>query len=134
MLAGMTELLGVHHVALTVRDLDVSADWSAAVLGFEELFREADDERRACIMRSPDDSVVVGVVEHRAGDDEAYDPTRLGLDHLAFTVGSRAALAHWSQRLTDAGVTHSGVIDTPRGGILNFKDPDGLALALFWDG
>ncbi len=32
------------------------------------------------------------------------------------------------------GVTHSGVIDTPRGGILNFKDPDSLALALFWDG
>jgi glyoxylase I family protein len=129
----MTELLGVHHVALTVRDCDASAAWYASVLGFDEVFREDADGRRACIVRSPDGSIVLGVGEHDDGGDQPFDPRRLGLDHLALTVGSRAALDEWAQRLTDAGVKHSGVIDIPIGAILNFKDPDGLALALFWD-
>jgi glyoxylase I family protein len=133
MLFGMTDLSGVHHVALTVRDLEVSVAWYAAVLGFEELFREDGGDHRACIMRSPDGSVVVGIGEHDGTGDEPFDPRRLGLDHLAFTVSSRAALDEWERRLTEAGVTHSGVIEIPLGGILNFKDPDDLALALFWD-
>ena len=42
----MTELLGFHHCALTVRNRDASAAWYAEVLGFEELFREEGDDRR----------------------------------------------------------------------------------------
>ena len=38
-----------------------------------------------------------------------------------------------SERLAARGVDHSGVIDVPPGAILNFKDPDGIGLALFWD-
>ena len=28
---------------------------------------------------------------------------------------------------------HSGAVEVPPGAILNFEDPDGIALALFWD-
>lgn len=31
------------------------------------------------------------------------------------------------------GVGHGGVVELPIGAILNFEDPDGIALALFWD-
>jgi len=133
MLWVMTELIGFHHVGITVTDLDKSAKWYADVLGFEELFREESDERRASVMRFPGGSTGVGLVEHRANDGTAFDPTRLGLDHLAFTVATQAEMEQWAQRLTAAGVEHSGAIDIPPGAILNFKDPDGVALSLFWD-
>jgi glyoxylase I family protein len=129
----MAELLGFHHVALTVGDRDASAAWYAEVLGFEELFREEGDERRACVMRFPGGGYGVGLVEHVTDAFESFDARRGGLDHLAFTVGSREELEQWAARLAAADVECSGVIDIPPGAILNFKDPDGLALALFWE-
>lgn len=133
MLVGMTDIHGIHHVALTVSDRDASAAWYAEVLGFEELFREEGEERRACVMRFRGGGHSVGLVEHTPGHPDEFDPTRRGLDHVAFTVGSREVLGQWADRLTAAGVEHSGPIDVPPGAILNFKDPDGISLALFWD-
>ncbi|HSB86174.1 MAG TPA: hypothetical protein VLD86_07700, partial [Ilumatobacteraceae bacterium] len=62
------------------------------------------------------------------------DPRRQGLDHLAFTVADREELDRWAEQLDKLGVDNSGVIDVPVGAILNFKDPDEIGLALFWDG
>ena len=131
---GMIELLGFHHVAVTVRDCDASAAWYASVLGFEEVFREESEERRGCVMRFPGGNWGVGLVEHTAtAPADGFDPVRLGLDHLAFTVASQEALEAYAEHLTAAGVESSGPFFSPRGGILNFKDPDGIALAVFWD-
>lgn len=129
----MDDISGLHHVALTVRDRDTSASWYADVLGFEELFREDGEDRRACVMRFHGGGYSVGLVEHRTSADVPFDPAHRGLDHLAFTIPSREALDLWARRLTAAGVDHSGPIDIPAGAILNFKDPDGISLALFWD-
>jgi glyoxylase I family protein len=129
----VNELSGIHHVALTVGDLERSVAWYTSVLGFEELFREGNDASRACVLRYPGTMFGIGLVQHTADNGTAFDPTRRGLDHAAFTVASRQALDEWARRLTVAGVTHSGAIDVPPGAILNFKDPDGIALALFWD-
>lgn len=129
----MAELIGFHHVALTVRDLDTSLSWYTDVLGFELVFREEGDGRRAAVLKFRNGSFGVGLVEHRPTDDEPFDARRLGLDHVAFTVGSQPELDQWAARLTESGVDHSGAIDVPPGAILNFKDPDGIALSLFWD-
>ena len=59
----------------------------------------------------------------------------LGLVELFREDGDerRADLDEWIRRLDDRDVAHSGVIDVPTGAILNCKDPDGIALAIFWD-
>lgn len=129
----MARVVGTHHVALTVRSRDESAAWYASTLGFEELFREDADDRRACVMRFPGGGYSVGLVEHTPAEDDRFDPHRPGLDHVAFTVPSREELEEWGRELTDAGVEHSGVVEVPPGAIVNFKDPNGIALALFWD-
>jgi glyoxylase I family protein len=128
----MTTLLGFHHAGLSVRDLDASVDWYQRVLGLDVRFHEPGETRRATVMNFADGSFAVGLVEHR-GNTADFDPRHTGLDHLAFTVGSREELDAWHDRLTEAGAESSGTIDVPSGAILNFKDPDGIALALFWE-
>lgn len=129
----MPELVGVHHVSLSVSDRDRSAAWYAEVLGFVELLREDGELRRAAVMRFPGGGYSVGLTEHLPVDEAGFDPRHRGLDHVAFTVADRAGLDEWARRLDEAGIEHSGVVTVPVGAILNFRDPDGIALALFWD-
>ncbi len=128
----MTALAGFHHVALTVTDLDRSERWYADVLDLAVLFREEGEDRRAVVMRFAHGPIGIGLVEFR-GPKDRFDAHRTGLDHLAFSVATEDDLDAWATRLTAAGVEHSGAIAVPPGAILNFRDPDGIALALFWD-
>jgi glyoxylase I family protein len=127
----MRRLASFHHVALSVSDRDTSAAWYAQVLGFEEVFREEQAGRKACVMRFAGGGYSIALVEH-VGGGAAFDPRTRGLDHLAFSV-ARDDLDAWATRLSDAGVEHSGPIEIEVGTILNFKDPDGISLALFRD-
>jgi glyoxylase I family protein len=129
----VTDLAEIHHIALTVADLDASVDWYAQILGFEPVLREESEARRACVMQIPGATYQLGLVQHASSAGDPFDPTRHGLDHLALTVDSHERLDEWAERLSAAGIEHSGPIDIPPGAILNFKDPDGISLALFWD-
>lgn len=129
----VTELAGFHHIALTVRDLEASASWYERVLDLHELFREEVEQRRAVVFRfATGTNAAVGLVWH-ADTNGSFDPVNVGLDHASFVVRQREDLDGWARRLDDEGVAHSGVVDVPPGAMLNFNDPDGIALALFWD-
>lgn len=64
---------------------------------------------------------------------ELFDPTVVGLDHAAWSVATRADLDRWQELLEARGIVHSAIVDLGVASILNLKDPDGIALALFWD-
>ncbi|HEY7625767.1 MAG TPA: VOC family protein [Ilumatobacteraceae bacterium] len=129
----MPNLSGFHHVALTVSNCDASTEWYRSTMGMEEVFREEAEHRRACVMSFPGHPYGIGLVEHVGHDLAVFDPRRQGLDHVAFAVADRAELDRWAEHLDELGVENSGVIEVPIGAILNFKDPDRIALSLFWD-
>jgi catechol 2,3-dioxygenase-like lactoylglutathione lyase family enzyme len=129
----VAELQGLHHAALTVSDREVSARWYVRVLGMVVLFREDGEHRRSAVLSFAGGAYSVGLVEHLPGDPASFDARHRGLDHLAFTVETRDAMVEWARRLDHHHVAHSGVLDVDTGAILNFQDPDGIPLALFWD-
>ncbi len=67
-----------------------------------------------------------------AQQGDAFDPDRVGLDHLSLRVGSVAELHAAAERLTAAGIEHGEVTDLPPFGlmILSLQDPDGINLEL----
>ena len=129
----VNRVAGFHHTALTVGDLDRSTAWYEQVFDLEPMFEEHDDGRRATIYRFAGTDCMLGLVQHGEGASDGFDPESVGLDHLAFTVPTREAIDGWATHLAALGIEHSGVIEIPPGAILNFRDPDGIQLAMFWD-
>jgi glyoxylase I family protein len=125
------DLAGLHHVALTVSDLDASTTWYRDVLGLPEQTRLEGENRRWAVLEVPGSAQQLGLVEH-TGVSGPFAPQNLGLDHVAFSVRTADDLASWASRLEQRSIASSGVIDTPFGGMLHFHDPDGIALSLFW--
>src|SRR5262245_49915434 len=97
----MPDLTGVQHIALTVTDVQRSADWYAQVFGLREVarFEEGGGARQKVILTDPGRRLLVGLVEHRGTQAERFDERRPGLDHLAFAVTGRAELDAWAAHL-----------------------------------
>jgi glyoxylase I family protein len=123
---------GASHVSFSVCDIDRSLRWYREVFAAEVMLDEQADHRRAVVLTLPASELLVGLCEFNQRQHEPFDPTRTGLDHFAFSVESRGDLDEWASHLEARGVEHSGVLEVPPGAILNFKDPDGIALALMW--
>jgi glyoxylase I family protein len=129
---------GIHHIGFTVRDVDASAAWYEDVLGFRRVggYTAPDGARRKVFLRHDGLRTRLGLTQHREGDQQAFDETRVGLDHLAFGVTSLAELEEWAERLSDRAVTHSPIAPAnsiPGAFALVFRDPDNIQLELFAD-
>ena len=125
------------HVRLTVTDIARSRAFYDEVFGLPvafELPADADAETREQL------AFLFGGVIYHLGDSllglrpvgtDAFDEDRTGLDHLSFQVGSHADLQDAVELLDQRGVAHGAIKDTGAGYILEFRDPDGVALELF---
>jgi glyoxylase I family protein len=126
------------HVRLTVRDIARSRAFYDDVFGLPvayDLPADADEPTRRLL------SFLMGGVIYTVGDslfgirpgapaDDRFDENRAGLDHLSFAVGSRGELEETVAVLDQRGVPHAGIKDIGRNYILEFRDPDNIALEL----
>ena len=133
----------VHHLRLTVTDVERSRAFYTGLLGFQiamDAPPPAGDPNHDLATDLLQDGIVMingdlllglrPVDAERASD--RFDPFRCGLDHLSFGVAGRAELEAAVQAFEERGVEHSDITELPPFGIavLPFKDPDGVALEL----
>src|SRR4051812_46632565 len=99
----------IHHLGLTVTDVDASASWYSTVLGFQRAGEHAslDGARRKVFLQHLRLHVRLGLCQHRAGHAARFDETRPGLDHLAFAVDSLSELREWEDRLRALDVPYT---------------------------
>jgi glyoxylase I family protein len=120
----------IAHVALTVRDLEVSVPWYTELFKAEPVLDEDTGPFRHVIWMVS--GTLVGL--HKFPDADVTTPfseRRVGLDHVAFGVADRDELQRWKERLDQMGVSHGDIKDAGYGSGLSFCDPDGLPLEFF---
>lgn len=125
------------HVRLTVTDIERSRAFYEQVFGLpvaHEVPEHADDTTREQL------AWLAGGVVFRLGSSllglrpvahDSFDENRVGLDHLSLTVDSHDDLRAAATMLDEMGVPREPIKDIGTGYILEFRDPDNIALELF---
>ncbi len=121
----------IHHLRLTVSDLERAQAFYTGVLGFQVVA-----ERPSGVILS-NGATLLGLgpapSSARAIEGDRFDENRIGLDHLALGVASREVLDQALRLLDERGVPHGEVTDLGPGlgtYMLLFRDPDNIQLEL----
>ncbi|KUI00936.1 glyoxalase [Mycolicibacterium acapulense] len=126
----------VAHIRLTVTDIERSREFYEAVFGWS-VFIEQPEGADAATRRAL--SFLYGGVIYDLGGvlvglrpvgTESFDENRTGLDHLAFRLSSKDELDSAESHLDTLGVAHEPIKDIGPMYILEFRDPDNIALEL----
>lgn len=126
----------IAHVRLTVTDIERSRQFYESVFGWPVLIEvpeNADEPTRDQL------SFLFGGVIYDLGGTllglrpvaaDRFDEDRVGLDHIAFRIASKDELDSAAAHLDELGVVHEPVKDIGPSYILEFRDPDNIALEL----
>ena len=128
----------VHHLALTVTDLEASRTWYRRLLGTDPVIDEdvpaIDGHHKGyhhTIFALPG-GFILSLHGHAATDTgQQFDELRPGLDHVGFGCADREELERLAERLDRLGIEHGDINADALGHGLSFRDPDGIALE-FW--
>jgi glyoxylase I family protein len=124
------QISSVHHVTLTVSDVQRSEEFYTSLLGFQ---KAADYGPRAVLANG---TVLLALTPppdpKRAVPQDRFDENRIGLDHLSLSVSSRTELEGAMRILDERRVPHGEIKDLPafRLHVLAFRDPDNIQLEL----
>ena len=138
--AGQIPTGEIHHLRLTVTDIERSRQFYTSLLGFEVAVESPPpgDPSAAEVFKV----LFGGVVMIRgnllmglrpmAPPGDRFDPDSVGLDHLSFGVASHEDLEQAVRLFDEQGVAHGEITRLPSFGIdvLSFEDPDGVQLEL----
>ena len=125
-----TTMPPIHHVAVTVTDLEASEAWYNRVFDMKPVLSEDTGPFRHVVYQLGDTLFGIhGFPELTSV--QSFDERRPGLDHVSFGVATRDELVEWADRLDELGVPHGDIVDASYGSGLSFRDPDDIALELF---
>ncbi|BDB43881.1 glyoxalase [Mycobacterium kiyosense] len=126
----------IAHVRLTVTDIERSRQFYESVFGWPVLVEIPDNADEATRRRL--DFLFGGVIYDMGGAllglrpvaDDRFDENRTGLDHIAFRLSSKDEIDSAAEHLDELGIGHEPIKDIGPSFILEFRDPDNIALEL----
>ncbi len=119
---------GLHHLALRVTNLQRSKEFYTGIFGMQPLL-----EVEGLVLLSGNGLMLGLRSTAEAGSGDRFNPSRVGLDHLAVAATDIAALEQMQRQLDGAGVPNNGVEhdDLTGATYVSFYDPDGIAWELY---
>src|ERR1700746_3038347 len=128
----MIKRSGIGHVNLRVADQEASKRFYRDVLGFR--IAEEDPDHGGVFMTLGENFHTLDIGQHPA-PDEAQRPQRgqIGLGHIAFQVGSYAALRDAYTHLVRNGVAIMRATNHVNQRSFYFADPDGNTLEIYYE-
>jgi len=131
----------LHHLALTVTDLDASIAWYQQAFGIKQQMEEEHKGGVGKLLADETFQFVIVLHRHDSNGGESFAETRTGMDHVGLAVPTRADLEAWQAKLESVGVvraeaadrplTQSPIADRPYGSVLVFRDPDNIQLEMY---
>jgi glyoxylase I family protein len=123
--------IGVHHLRLTVSDLERSIAFYMEVLGFELRIRLP----TSVLLHDGTIGLGLNTPWHDLPDAELrFDEARVGLDHIGFRVASPDDVHRAAEHLDAHGVARSEVKPgrLPGSLLVVFRDPDNIQLEYYY--
>jgi glyoxylase I family protein len=126
----------IAHVRLTVTDIERSRQFYESVFDWPVLLEVPENADE--VTRHQFGFLYGGVIYDLGGTllglrpvaTDRFHEDRCGLDHIAFRLGSKDELDTAAAHLDEVGVEHEPVKDIGPSYILEFRDPDNIALEL----
>jgi len=123
--------LRIHHLTLTVTDVDESARWYQQLLGDADVVQRSIPGGRRIRMSWPD-GLIIGVTEFDdVANSDTFSHGRVGLDHVGLACATPDEVREWAQKITDLGYIRGPVEEAPYGWAVTSRDPDNIPVEFF---
>jgi glyoxylase I family protein len=126
----------IAHLRLTVTDIERSRQFYESVFGWPVLIESPDSadaatrEALGFLFGGVIYDLGVTLIGLRPVATDRFHEDRCGLDHLAFRVAGKAELDDAAAHLDELRVEHEPIKEIGPSYILEFRDPDNIALEL----
>jgi glyoxalase family protein len=133
---GDMQLTGLHHLTAVTGQAAQNVAFYTGVLGLRLVKKTVNQDDVSAYHLFYADALGSAGTEVTFFDWPRAVKNQNGAGAIALTAlraPGAEALAWWARRLTEAGVTHSGIIEEGEQTLLRFSDPEGQALALVND-
>ena len=94
----------LHHIAITVTDVDASISWYETVFGIRYRMDAPHPGGVGKLLATDTMDLIIVLHRHDANDGALFAETTTGLDHAGFMVPARADLEAWQDHLEANGV------------------------------
>lgn len=121
----------VHHITLTVNDVERSFSWYTSLFGEATVIRREGPGWKRIRLTWPN-GLVIGVTQHdEALPAQKFSHLNVGLDHIGLACESEDEVRAWVSKLDELGFEHGPFENVVYGWAVTARDPDNIPIEFF---